>query len=275
MESIAQSPVKKSYTYYLLILLFYILSLVIFIVVSGTTKELPVEYKDLTTVAASSGLTFILVIIFTKWSKLTPNMVGILPGKLTLKRFFTGISIGLMAAIFQLLISLLFFHDHLTLSLNSLNTKAIILNILLYFFVALREEFVFRSYPLNALNNSLKSTISLFIIIIVFIAEHILAGMSWKMAIIGSGFGGLLFGIAALRTKGLALPIGLHFAWNLGQWITGFKNGTGIYKVIVEAGYEQKAENIGLVAFVFVMCIAIALVIFLTKSQNISQRSTL
>lgn len=85
MESIAQSPVKKSYTYYLLILLFYILSLVIFIVVSGTTKELPVEYKDLTTVAASSGLTFILVIIFTKWSKLTPNMVGILPGKLTLK----------------------------------------------------------------------------------------------------------------------------------------------------------------------------------------------
>lgn len=86
MESIAQSTVKKSYTYYLLILLFYILSLVIFIVVSGTTKELPVEYKDLTTVAASSGLTFILVIIFTKWSKLTPNMVGILPGKLTLKK---------------------------------------------------------------------------------------------------------------------------------------------------------------------------------------------
>lgn len=275
MESVTQSSAKKSYTYYLLILLFYILSLVIFIAVSGITKELPVEYKDLTTIAALSGLTFILIIIFTKWSKLTPNMVGIIPGKLTLKRFFIGVSIGLMAAIFQLLISLLFFHSHLTLSLNSISTKAIILNILLYFFVALREELAFRSYPLNALNNSLKSTISLLIIVIVFIAEHILAGMSWKMAIIGSGFGGLLFGIAALRTKGLALPIGLHFAWNLGQWITGFKNGTGIYKVVVETGYEQKAENIGLIAFVFVMCISIVLVIFLTKSQNIPKRSTL
>ena len=132
MESIAQSPVKKSYTYYLLILLFYILSLVIFIVVSGTTKELPVEYKDLTTVAASSGLTFILVIIFTKWSKLTPNMVGILPGKLTLKDSLPVFQSGLWLQYFNYSF-LCFFHDHLTLSLNSVSTKAIILNILLYF----------------------------------------------------------------------------------------------------------------------------------------------
>jgi len=34
--------------------------------------------------------------------------------------------------------------------------------------------------------------------------------------------------MAALATKGLALPIGLHAAWNIGDWARGGK-GTGGY----------------------------------------------
>ena len=43
--------------------------------------------------------------------------------------------------------------------------------------------------------------------VIIFILEHILGGTPIGMSIIGVGLGGVLFSIAALKTKGLALPL--------------------------------------------------------------------
>jgi len=118
----------------------------------------------------------------------------------------------------------------------------IIIPFLLYFFVACREELVFRSYFLRRLDYSFPSPFALLVMVVVFIAEHVLAGMEWKMAVIGSGLGGLLFGVAALKTRGLALPIGLHSAWNFGQWMVGFKNKGGVWRAVVEKGYERETE---------------------------------
>jgi membrane protease YdiL (CAAX protease family) len=100
----------------------------------------------------------------------------------------------------------------------------------------------------------------------VFILEHVIGGMTWKMAIIGSGLGGILFGVAALKTKGLALPFGLHSAWNFGQWAVGFKNKPGIWNAVVAKGYERKTENISLTAFVVVMLLAIIGIILFHKA---------
>src|SRR4051812_17004818 len=95
------------------------------------------------------------------------------------------------------------------------------------------------------------------ITLLIFILEHIASGMTLKMAITGSGSGGVLFGLSALKTKGLALPLGLHSAWNFGQWSMGFKNKPGIWATVVEKGYETRTEHIGLAAFVLVMVLAI------------------
>jgi membrane protease YdiL (CAAX protease family) len=51
-----------------------------------------------------------------------------------------------------------------------------------------------------------------------FAVEHVVGGMRWLHAILGAGIGSLLLGMAALATRGLAMPISLHAAWNFGQW---------------------------------------------------------
>ncbi|RAV53465.1 hypothetical protein DIU36_23620 [Mucilaginibacter rubeus] len=71
------------------------------------------------------------------------------------------------------------------------------------------------------------------------------------MALIGSGTGALLFGYAALKSKGIGLPLGLHTAWNMGQWCWGGKgDAAGIFTQRITAGREALSEVIGLSVFV-------------------------
>jgi len=183
-------------------------------------------------------------------------------------RFFTGFSAGLLMAVIQALIVLGFGHLQLKL-VPKITIAEIFLTLLLYLFVAGREELVFRSYSLRSLGYSLTPIIALIIITVIFILEHVVSGMTWKMAMLGSGAGGILFGLAALKTKGIALPVGLHSAWNFGQWSLGFKNKPGIWEAIIDKGYETKVENIGLAAFLFVTALAIAGVFIFYKKEKL------
>jgi membrane protease YdiL (CAAX protease family) len=211
-------------------------------------------------------LTFLLVVLFTRWQKLNLTQVGAVPGKQTMRRFVTGYIAGLAMAVLQALTVVSFGHLHLVI-VPHISAIGIILPLLLYFFVATREELAFRSFAIRTLDYAFQSAFALALITIIFILEHIVAGMTWKMAIIGSGLGGILFGISALKTKGLALPVGLHSAWNFGQWAMGFKNKPGIWEATVEKGYEAKTENTSLAAFILVMVLAIAAVLFFYKNK--------
>lgn len=241
------------------VLLFYIVTLIILMFTSGMTKNIPEQYGNLLSILLAAILTFFLTVLFGKWEKMSYKDLGIKPEKLTIKRFFSGFLIGLIMAFTQVLIVLSFGHLKMGLIFD-IGQTTIILHLLLYFFVAFREELVFRSYFLRTLDNNYKTTIALSVMVIIFVFEHILGGMSWKMSIIGSGLGGLLFGITALKTKGIALPMGLHTAWNFGQWSTGFKHQPGIWNALVDKGYEEQTENIGLLAFILIMAISITLI---------------
>jgi membrane protease YdiL (CAAX protease family) len=92
--------------------------------------------------------------------------------------------------------------------------------------------------------------------------------MTWTGAIIGSGMGAWLFGLAALRSKGIALPIGIHTAWNFGQWACGLKSGNSIYKAVIEKGYEARAEQLGWLGFVVAMGSAIV-ILYYRKEESL------
>jgi hypothetical protein len=234
---------------------------------SRLTKRLSTEVADLWSVFLASGLTLLLVYLFTQWEKLRLIDVGIVPGKATLQRLVADYIIGLFMAVIQALTVFgfghlqLFFMSHIT-------AQEIIVSFFLYFFVACREELVFRSYSLRSLEYSFSSSAALLMIVVLFILEHVVAGMTWKMAIIGSGLGGILFGLSALKTRGLALPLGLHSAWNFGQWVVGFKNKPGVWNAVVEKGYERETENISLAAFTLVMLLAIIGIVLFYKWKS-------
>lgn len=249
------------------VLFFYLCTVIILTSTSRFTKNLSAETADLLSIFIASVFTFLLVVLFTRWEKLSLTDVGAVPGKHTIRRFMTGYIIGLSMAVTQGLTVFGFGHLKLVL-VSPITPMSIVLPLLLYFLVACREELAFRSYSLRTLDYSFTSAFALFTITVIFILEHVVGGMKWEMAIIGSGLGGILFGVSALKTKGLALPLGLHNAWNFGQWAMGFKNKPGIWEAIVEKGYEAKTENISLAAFILVMVLAIIYILLFYKNKK-------
>lgn len=249
------------------VLFFYLCSLLVLMFTSRLTKSLSVKVADLLSIFLASVLTILLVYLFTRWEKLRLIDVGVVPGKATIQRFVAGYIIGLFMAVIQALT--VFGFDHLQLLFMShITALEIVVPFLLYFFIACREELVFRSYSLRSLTYSFSSAVALLFITVIFILEHVVAGMTWEMAIIGSGLGGILFGLSALKTRGLALPLGLHSAWNFGQWMVGFKNKPGVWNAVVEKGYETETENISLAVFVLVMSLAIIGIILFYKWKS-------
>ncbi|MDW9381472.1 CPBP family intramembrane glutamic endopeptidase [Chryseobacterium sp. JV558] len=249
---------KKKVQAFTKVLLFYVCTIIILISASELTRELSKPSGDLLSVFIAMLTTFLLTVLFVRWDHIKLSEIGVTPGKLMLRRLFTGFIIGLLLAILQALIVMAFGHLKLRMTSN-FNWGTIVFFLFFYVLIAVREELVFRSYLLRTLDYKFKAVFALSVMIILFIFEHILSGMSWKMSIIGSGLGGLLFGIAALKTRGIALPIALHTSWNFGQWVTGFKNQSGIWNAVVDRGYEIQTENIGLAAFVLVMLLTICI----------------
>jgi hypothetical protein len=178
--------------------------------------------------------------------------VGVVPGRLTISRLGIGFIVGIFLALLQPLLVLVF--GHLKLVINSKLTSAyVISNLLLYLLTSCREELAFRGYPLRSLSYVMSSWKAQLIIAVIFSLEHVIGGMTWIQAFLGAGVGAILFGIAALKTKGIALPIGIHAAWNFGQWCVGFKNEPGIWQAITEKGYESIVERNGFISYLLVM----------------------
>lgn len=247
------------------VLLFYIISVIIFATSSGVTKKL--FLGDLLSFLLSSVLTFFLVLLFVRWGKTSLKDIGLMPGNGSLLRFLTGLGIGFVMVAVQAFIIIKFTDVKFSLA-PSVEPVNVITSLILYFLIACREELVFRSYSLRSLATVLSSVSALIIMTVIFVIEHVIGGISWKMSILGVGLGGILFGLAALKSRGLALPLGLHFSWNATQWLLGFKNNTGVWREIVEKGQESQAENIALTGFVCVMCVSIVGIWFFYRNTK-------
>ena len=238
------------------VLFFCLLCPIVLATISGITKNLITDWREHILFVIAIGITYSLTMVFTKWEKLKLKNVGIIPNKATFRRCIFGFGIGLFMTFLQLVFVLLF--GHFTISYNlSISYYTVIFYLTLYILVAIREELAFRSYPIFSLNYGFGFWKSQLIILLIFSIEHIVGGMTWQQAFLGSGAGALLFGFAALRTKGIALPIGMHTAWNFGQWCFGFKKETGLIHGISEKGFENIVDRNGWISYFLIMTIAI------------------
>jgi len=91
--------------------------------------------------------------------------------------------------------------------------------LLLYVYVALGEETLFRGYLLTGLKEAWGDKISLGVMSVLFAAIHLFhnkAGvLKWPLLIVLLMPFGLLLGYAYIETGSLWMPIGIHTAWNL------------------------------------------------------------
>jgi len=132
----------------------------------------------------------------------------------------------------------------------------VIIEILGYVLLATREELAFRGYPLRKLAADYGVLRAQVLVAALFVIEHKLGGATWTNSLVGSGLGALVFGMAALASRGLAFPIGLHGAWNIGDWARGTKGGTGLWQIAYPPESPAHVERLAMTSYAAVMSFA-------------------
>jgi len=115
--------------------------------------------------------------------------------------------------------------------------------------LAMREELAFRGYPLRRLEHLWGRWGAILFTGVVFTLEHMAGGWTWSHSLLGPSTGALLFGMAALSTRGIAVPLGIHAAFNFGQWCMGQKEVAGLWQPVVDPEFAHRVETLGYTAY--------------------------
>ena len=235
--------------------LFVVCSAVILAVASRWIPE------TLPMACACSVATLLLTVLFVRWegvglSDAGVKLVGGSWGRFAVA-FLAGLSLPLLRAVLVMMGTNLRYER-----VHSLTLAQVLVSLVTYVALASREELAFRGYPLRMLDRRFGVWTALILMAALFAGEHALGGWTWWQALFGSGVGALLFGAAALRTRGLAVPIGLHAAWNFGDGMLGGKGTPGLWKPMVNADAIERVETAQWAIYVVLMVVATAAIWF-------------
>lgn len=204
---------------------------------------------------AASLATFALTFAFVRWDGVALENVGAAPKPHSPVRLLCGFVMGLLLVVAWANLSVAAGYVRWKWQ-PEVGISPAAIALLAYFALSCREELAFRGYPLRSLERPLGMWGAQSFVAIIFALEHVLGGAAWPQAFFGAGVGAILFGMAALASRGLAIPIGMHAAWNFGQWTLGLKGQPGFWKGVVEPGLEERAEFVAMSAYVIVMALA-------------------
>jgi uncharacterized protein len=206
--------------------------------------------------AIASFLTLGLTLLFVIWERKSLHDFGFYVTRRSPYLFFLGILIGLALVGAHTALTALVAPVHWVIDRHSAPPRAMLL-VTTFLLLATREEIAFRGYPLRKLAADLNPWAAQLIVAALFAIEHMIGGATWSNALFGAGMGSMVFGMAALATRGLAMPIGLHAAYNVADWARGGKGGEGLWRAVVAPGSEQTVQLIGMAAYVAVMGVAV------------------
>ena len=230
------------------------------------TPHLTDQWSTVVVGAETTAAAFALTLIFLRWDGIHLADVGAAPRMGSLARLAVGFLIGLLLVAMQMGVVTLCGHLHWIRS-RDVEFAPIVSALAAYLILACREELAFHGYPLRRLARPFGLWGAQTIVAGVFAIEHAAGGATWINALFGAFAGSLLFGMAALATRGLAVPIGLHAAWNFGQWVVGQKPVSGLWRPVVDEGYRQSFDRTEMLAYLAVVSLA-TLVFWLHKQRR-------
>lgn len=254
------------------VLLFCLCTVMIMVLSDSLTNKLPKPWSNIFHGIITILATFGITILFSRREKLTLGEIGIVPNRMMVKRFIYGFAIGIVIAITYVLLVIFFTNSKLVV-VQSISISSVLYPFLFCFLFALREELAFRGFPLRSLAYSIGSWKAQIIIALIFALEHWVGDYNFINAFLGSSVGAILFGIAALKTKGIALPVGLHMALNLGLWCFGFNYSGIVWQRVIEKESNAWNEPLIWIAYLMVMGLSI-LDFYLYRPKNSASQST-
>jgi membrane protease YdiL (CAAX protease family) len=217
--------------------------------------------------AITSTGSLALTALFIRWDGLRLRDVGAMPNRGSLGRLAIGFMIGLsLVALHSYLVGVVGHVRLIRTAAASLEQAGLIF--LGYVLLSAREELAFHGYPLRRLQPVLGIWPAQAMIAVVFAIEHMTGGWSYSQALWGAATGSLLFGMASIATRGLAVPIGIHAAWNFGDWIRGNRADIGVWRPEIQTGFEGAASWAGIWCYVLIMILATLGFWFWHRAQN-------
>lgn len=239
-------------------LLFLFLCPLLLIFIAPLSKVATPLWGMLETGVITSILTFLLTTLFVRWDGLRLRDVGTSLNARSAARLGFGFLVGITLVVLQNLFLYAGGHTHWILRRSHLSLGVVLLSLAGYLALASREELAFRGYPLRRIESGYGSWVSLLIMSIVFTVEHAAGGWTWSRSLLGPPFGALLFGMAALSTRGIAVPLGIHAAFNFGQWCMGQKESAGPLQLVIDSGFTREAETLGYMGYLLATLLATA-----------------
>ena len=168
-------------------------------------------------------IAFIIVNILAKTEGVKGIDIGLSWQRGTLLRFMAGMLIGLVIASLIIFI-LVAFTDYSLVFDPSINSNKALLALLGFIPLALMEEIIFRGYPFMKLKKMFGIRITQVVMAILFAYYHDRTGATLHQQLMGPGIWAFIYGIAAVWSKGIALPTGIHAAVNMVLAIVGTKH---------------------------------------------------
>lgn len=192
--------------------------------------------------------------------------------KKTVIRFVLGTLTGLV--IFAIILFVLLQFSELTIRYHPQSSATDYLFLYLPILpLALMEEIGFRSYPQQKLYQAYGPWISQLVIAVAFGLYHILNGWSLLSSFAGPFVWAFVFGLAAIWSRGIAVPTGIHFALNVLQSITGMKGSKGAVWILdyppgTNPVLLERTDKIGLILQILVLILALLATYWYTRRNR-------
>lgn len=182
-----------------------------------------------------------------------------------LKELFMGLVIGAALMGLQVLILTIFGYIHWQANVFSYST--ILSGFAIFLLAAIVEELLFRGFIFQRLIQAFGKWAAQLIIAALFLVTHInnpgMTGIVKTFASINIFIASVLFGMAYIKTKSLAMPLGLHFMANymqgtvLGFAVSGGKDPSLLKPIFDNAPIWLSGGDFGIVASIGGLCFVI------------------
>jgi len=224
MDDTIRSNIKTKYIFKSV--LFCAVFTGLLVIFSFAKGLIPNEFERLSHGIIGTLAALLATVLFLRFDRKRFSDIGLTFEWKTVIKFIAGVIIGVV--LMGLLATSVIYFNNVEIEVNQGSS-------LLYFFLvtapllplAFMEELGFRAYPLLLLKDRLGIRLSIIITSLLFALYHIVNGWSIASSFYGPAVWGLLFGLAAIYSKGIAMPTGIHYAANLTTSAFGVKNGTG------------------------------------------------
>lgn len=214
------------------------------VVFSFAKNLIPNEFERLAHGIIGTLAAFLATVLFLKFDRKRFSDVGLTFERNTIVKFFGGVMAGVL--LMGLLAAGVLYFTNMEIAINpGSNLVHFLLVTAPLLPLAFMEELGFRAYPLQVLKDKTGIRLSIIITSIIFAVYHIANGWTITSSFYGPAVWGLVFGLAAIYSKGIAMPTGIHYAANLTTSALGAANSTvSIWTVKQSGSIAAKQEGI-------------------------------